>query len=170
MPSSYLREKTWDLPHHPLPNKNFILTWVCFGTGAAMTYLTRAEHQALEATQPGWQRVAVENLRHSLVEGERFFTHAKLSDDARRVIFLAFMHQDGIGSSRVLLANELRQAFPAGYALALPDRSCGLVIPRDATAAELVGVRALVETMHAGATTPLSSALLSPTDFALPAP
>lgn len=125
VPSSYVSDTTLDLPPHPLPHKNFILTWVSFEADEVMTYLTRAEYQHLEATQPGWQQVAVDNLRHSLAENKSLYTHAKVSDDARRVVFLAFMHQDGIGSSRLLLAPEWSQAFPNRYYLALPDRSCG---------------------------------------------
>jgi hypothetical protein len=41
------------------------------------------------------------------------------------------MNSDGIGSSRVVLSNELVKAFPNGYYLAFPDRSCGLVITKD---------------------------------------
>ena len=169
VPSSYVSETTWDLPHHPLPNKNFILTWVSFQADEAMVYLTREEYQALEATHPGWQQVALDNLRHSTAENESFYTHIKVSDDERRLIFLAFMHQDGIGSSRLLLAPEWDQAFPEGYYLALPDRSCGLLVPHGVTAAELSDVQALVSNMHTGATVPMSNHLYSSTDFTLPA-
>lgn len=169
VPSSYVSDTTWDLPHHPLPHKDFILTWVSFEADEAMTYLTRAEYQSLEATQPGWQRVAVDNLRHSLAESESLYTHAKVSEDARRVVFLAFMHQDGIGSSRLLLTPEWSQAFPNGYYLALPDRSCGLLIPHGVPAAELADTQQLIESLYEGATVPMSDQLYTSADFALPA-
>jgi hypothetical protein len=167
--SGYVSDTTWELPHHPLPHKNFILTWVSFKADEAMTYLTRAEHQTLEATQPGWQRVTMDNLRHLLVDDESFYTHVKVSDDARRVIFLAFMHQDGIGSSRLLLAPEWSQAFPSGYFLALPDRSCGLLVPHDVSATELADAQQMVESMYDGATVPMSNQLYTSADLALPA-
>jgi hypothetical protein len=170
VPSSYVSETTWDLPHYQLPNKDFILTWVSFKADEAVVYLTREEYQALEATQPGWQRVALDNLRHSTTEDESFYTHIKVSDDERHIIFLAFMHQDGIGSSRLLLAPEWSQAFPNGYYLALPDRSCGLLVPHWVTAAELADVQALVSNMHTGATIPMSDQLYPSMDFTLPAP
>jgi hypothetical protein len=168
VPSSYVSNTTWDLPHHPLPHKNFILTWVSFEADEAMTYLTRAEYRNLEATQAGWQRVAVDNLRHSLTESESLYTHAKVSDDARRVVFLAFMHQDGIGSSRLLLTPEWSQAFPNGYYLALPDRSCGLLIPHGIPATELADTHKMVESMYDGATVPMSDQFYTSADFALP--
>jgi hypothetical protein len=169
VPSNYVSDTGWDLPHHSLPHKNFILTWVSFKADEAMTYLTRATYQTLEATQPGWQRVAMDNLRHSLAESESFYTHAKVSDDARQVVFLAFMHQDGIGSSRLLLAPEWSQAFPSGYYLALPDRSCGLLVPRYVTATEIADAQKMVKSMYSGATVPMSDQLYTSADFALPA-
>jgi hypothetical protein len=169
VPRSYVAESSWDLPHHPFPHDDFILTWVLFDADDAMIYLTREEYEYLNEQHPRWQQTAMENLRVSLEEAENIFTQFKLSADSRRIVFLAFMHQDGIGSSRVLLADELRQSFPAGYALALPDRSCGLLVPQDVTAEELAGVQALVESMYEGATTPMSGALHAPADFVLPA-
>jgi hypothetical protein len=169
VPISYISDTTWDLPYYPLPHKDYIITWVSFEAGEAMTYLTRAEYQNLEATQPGWQRVAVNNLRHSLADSESLYTHAKVSDDARRVVFLAFMHQDGLGSSRLLLTLEWSQAFPNGYYLALPDRSCGLLIPYGVPATELADIQQLVESMYDGATVPMSDQLYMSADFALPA-
>ena len=169
VPRSYVADSAWDLPHHPFPHDAFVLTWVLFEADEAMLYLTREEYHHLNEHHPRWHQRAIENLRRSLAEAESLYTQVKLSDDSRRIVFLACLHQDGIGSSRVLLANELRQAFPAGYDVALPDRSCGLLVPRDLTAEELSGVQALVHTMHDGATTPMSGELHDPADFALPA-
>jgi hypothetical protein len=169
VPSNYVNDTGWDLPHHVLPHKNFILTWVSFKADEAMVYLTRDEYQVLESTQPGWQQVALNNLRYSLADDESFYTHAKVRDDTRRVVFLAFMHQDGIGSSRLLLASEWNQAFPEGYYLALPDRSCGLLIPHGVTAIELADTQKMVESMYSGATVPMSDQFYTSADFALPA-
>jgi len=169
VPSSYVTESAWDLPHHPFPTAAFVLTWVLFGTDGAMTYLTREEYQLLEVNHPSWQQQAMENLRHSVAASENVFTHFKVSDDTRRVLFLACMHQDGIGSSRILLANELQEAFSGGYSVALPDRSCGLIVPQDVTAEELAGVQKLVNSMYEGATTPMSSEVYASADFTLPA-
>lgn len=168
VPSSYISDTGWDLPHHALPNTAFLLTWVSFKADEAMVYLTRDEYQVLESTQLGWQQVALNNLRYSLTDDESFYTHVKVSDDKRRTVFLAFMHQDGIGSSRLLLASEWSQAFPAGYSLALPDRSCGLLIPHGVSATELADAQHMVESMYDGATVPMSAQLYPSADFALP--
>jgi hypothetical protein len=104
-----------------------------------------------------------------LTGNEDLYTHAKVSDNARRVVFLAFMHQDGIGSSRLLLTPEWNEAFPNGYYLALPDRSCGLLIPHGTSATDIADTQQLVESMYDGVTVPMFDQLYTSADFALPA-
>ena len=168
VPADYVTGSGWDLPHHPLSNKSFILTWVQFEPEEAMTYLTRGEYQILQARHPGWQQQSIENLRHSLAETENLYTHVKLSEDGQHILFLAFMHEDGLGSSRLLLATEWTQAFPDGYSLALPDRSCGVLVPHSSTATEIEEVQQLVRSMYQGVTVPMSDQLYARADFALP--
>ena len=77
------------------------------------------------------------------------------------------MNSDGIGSSRILLSNELTRAFPNGYYLALPDRSCGLVISKDIKERELKEIKDQVAKMYKTATTAMSGQLHASDDFAL---
>ncbi len=79
------------------------------------------------------------------------------------------MNSDGIGSSRLLLSNELTKGFPNGYYLAFPDRSCGLVIAKDISEKELKEIKDLVKGMYKGATTAMSGQLHPVSDFTLPA-
>jgi hypothetical protein len=169
VPSEYYSlPNTWDLPHYSFPNQNFGLTWVFFEAEGAMTYLTRSEYEELERSQSNWQQQAFENLRNSIDEQEGFHTHYKMSDDGQRLIFIAFMNSDGIGSSRTLLSVELAAAFPQGYAIAFPDRSCGLIIANNITDDELIETLQLIETMYDGATTAMAQQLLAPAEVAGP--
>lgn len=168
VPASY-NSKAWSLPHYKLPHSSFILTWVTFGSGASMNYLTQEQYQNLTSSNEGWQQVSFENLRRSIGDNENFFTQYKMSSDGHRLIFLAFMNGDGIGSSRILLADELRKAFPHEYYLAFPDRSCGLVVAKDITDKELNETRKLVKSIYKGATTPMSGELHQANDVLLPA-
>jgi hypothetical protein len=104
VPSSYVSETTWNLPHYQLPNKDFILTWVSFKADEAIVYLTLDEYQSLKAIQPGWQQITLDNLRHFTAEDESFYTHVKLNKDESQVAFLAF---NSIGSSRLLLVSAV---------------------------------------------------------------
>lgn len=169
VPKSYYVKGVWDLPHHAFPAEDFILTWV-FSKKASgsMGYLTREQYDALEKDEPGWQQTAFENLRGKTGESSKFYTHCKLSEDATRVLFLAFMNEDGVGSSRVLCSHELTRAFPQGYSIAFPDRSCGFVIPNGLHEEELAGVRKMLDKTLRGASVPMSDALFRPEEFVLP--
>lgn len=169
VPSSYYSKNVWDLPHYAFPNKEFILTWVIFNEANSMTYVTRAEEDYLISNYSNWQQRTFENLRNSLNAEEGFFTRYKVSNsDREHLIFISFLNSDGIGSSRILFKSELKRAFPDGYYVALPDRSCGIVVPKNTTGEELSEIRSLVKSMHGNATTFMSSELHTPFDFELP--
>lgn len=169
VPSNYYVRGTWDLPHYKLPNQSFILTWVNFGSAATMNYLTQEQYQELTRSNDGWHQRAFNNLRRSIGENENFFTHYKMSASGQQLLWLCFMNSDGIGSSRLLLADELAKGFPNGYYLAIPDRSCGMVIAKDISVRELKEIEHLVKGMYKGATTAMSGQLHAASDFALPA-
>jgi hypothetical protein len=169
VPKSYYVEGVWDLPHHAFPADGFILTWVfCKKASGSMGYLTREQYEELEKDQPGWQRTAFENLRGKTGESPRFFTHYKLSEDESRILYLAFSNEDGVGSSRVLCSHELARAFPQGYRIAFPDRSCGFVIPNGLLQEELADVRKMLNKTLRGASVPMSDQLFQPDEFVLP--
>lgn len=169
VPRSYYVKGVWDLPHHAFPAQDFILTWVfCKKASGSMGYLTREQYEALEKGEPGWRQIAFENLRGKTGESSKFYTHCKLSTDESRVLFLAFMNEDGVGSSRVLCSHELSRAFPGGYSIAFPDRSCGFVIPNGLLEEELADVRKMLNKTLRGASVPMSDALFRPEEFALP--
>ncbi|SRR6266536_1895884 len=168
VPANYYVKGTWELPHHAFPNNSFILTWVTFGSAATMNYLTQEQYQELTNKHDGWQRNSFENLRLSIADNENFFSQFKMAAGGQQLLWLCFMNRDGIGSSRVLLSNELTKAFPNGYYLAFPDRSCGLVIAKDISEKELKEIKNMIKGMYKGATTSMSGQLHSSNDFELP--
>lgn len=167
VPQDYYVKNVWELPHYVFPDNNFILTWVSFGEGT-MEYLRESNYQILNANYPGWEQIAFENLRHLDTAKGIFSTHTKMSQDGKRIIFKAFINEDGIGSSRILLSKELTSAFPNGYYVAFPDRSCGLIIPKNISREELEEMKALVKKMKKGATISMSNQLHDMADFAVP--
>lgn len=167
VPENYYLPGTWDLPHYNLIASDFIMTWVSFRGDAPMIYLTQDEYQFLTETQSGWEQRTFENLRHLTNENEYFCTHFQQSDQSKKLAYIAFMNQDGIGSSRILLSGELEKLFPNGYFVAMPDRSCGFAIAKDAPEHELNEVKQLIKNMFEGATTPMSSNLFNSSDFKL---
>ena len=91
-----------------------------------------------------------------------------MSQDGKRIVFKAFINEDGIGSSRILLSKELSSAFPNGYYVAFPDRSCGLIIPKNINGKELEEMKTLIKKMKKGATISMSDQLYDMEDFSLP--
>ena len=129
-----------------------------------MVYMTEMEFRGLNDYFRGWQQQSFRNL----LSGNLLHTHARYRDDTDHLIYLGFMNDDGIGSSRILLNHELAKAFPKGYFLALPDRSCGLAISKDITEQELNEIELLVKGMHKNATTPMTGEIFDPKEFVLP--
>lgn len=168
VPANYYVKGTRELPHYALPNQSFILTWVTFSSAATMNYLTQDQYQELNNSHHSWQQQSFENLRLSIADDENFFSQYKMAVGGQKLLWLCFLNSDGIGSSRILLSNELTKAFPNGYWLALPDRSCGLVIAKDISDTELKEIKDMVKGMYKGATTSMSGQLHSASDFELP--
>lgn len=167
VPDSYYKKGIWDLPHQPIEGTTFLLTWVILGSEGSMSYLTRDQYNALDINNTGWQKMTFENLRLSINENENFFTQYKRSNDGR-LLFVSFMNADGIGSSRILLAVELTQAFPDGYYIAIPDRSCGLVVTKNIRPDEIADIRKMLKNMYKNATTAMSDKLFLSETFKLP--
>jgi hypothetical protein len=168
VPANYHVKDVWAFPHQAFNNTNYILTWVSFINSDPMLYITEDTYNKLNALHPNWQRQALENVRHSITDNENFFSHFKKTGDNSKILFLAFESGDGIGSSRILLKNELSKIFPFGYYVALPDRSFGLAIAKDISETELKKTKILVKKMYKVATTPMSPNLHEPIDFDLP--
>ena len=127
--------------------------------------MTEAGYIELNNNIKNWQRQSFENLRNG---GEYFHTHAKYSSQNKNIVFISFLNTDGIGSSRLLLNTEFSNAFPGGYYLAFPDRSCGLIISKEITDKELKETQLLVKNMYKTATTPMTSEIYDPLKFSLP--
>jgi hypothetical protein len=147
----------------PLPAPDLVLTWVELPHAHTMVYVTPARAAEWNSAHPRWRQLAVEAMRRA--DRGRVWTHEKRADDGT-LEWVAMMHDDGLGSSRLLLEPELRRAFPDGYLVALPDRSCGMAISRHA--ARLADVRAMVAGMQAKATTPMIPDLREPAQLSSP--
>lgn len=167
VPAQYL-SAGWELPHYRFPNKNFVLTWVFFNSKTSMTYIKADDIHVLDANFKDWRQITFENLRNSPPENATFYTEYKVSDVNGKLIFIACLNEDGIGSSRILFSHELQVAFPNGYYVAMPDRSCGLIVSKDISNTELNETKTLVKEMYKGAGINMSDILHLPDDFELP--
>lgn len=142
---------------------DLMLTWVELAESETMRYVTPAQAAEYDGVDPYWRGEGLEAMRRA--DDGMVWTHEQPAADGS-LLWVAMMHSDGLGSSRLLLADELEDAFPSGYLIAIPDRSCALAIARDAM--EMAKLREMVAEMHAGATTPMIPDLREPAEL-LPA-
>lgn len=159
VPATYGALGNFPAPLIPLAASELALTWVALTPPEWMLYVK-------PAAAVNWQQRGIDlyvralaNLREA--DAGRTWTHEK-RDEVGRLIWVGMMHDDGLGSSRLLCFEELSAAFPHGYLVALPDRSCGLAVSAGANNAERREFDDMVEHCFAGATTPMSDQIMAP--------
>jgi hypothetical protein len=161
-----------DFPHQQLLMPDYDLTWsilerdsrfqqrLCQRSECSQE-VTAAMVTTWEAAGINWQQRAVINLK---VASRELWTHRKLRPDGSLLMAL-MLHDDGFGSSRILLSGYLQQHFPAGYYVAIPERRIGIVTPRNLSASELQETQDSIQSYYDRASVPIGSQLLAPEDL-----
>lgn len=126
IPRKYNKDGRWIGPLKNLRHPELAVTWVTLHEPGTMTYLSFDAAKQLRNSGCDYQAEAMINLRAA--SKERLYTHHKEEGD--NLIFVVAMHEDGLGSSRLLLLPEWTEEFPDGFQFGLPERSCALVIPQ----------------------------------------
>jgi hypothetical protein len=139
------------------------VTWAWFYKPNTTTYLTKSEARELTANHVSFAQIACDNLRR--FSSNRVWTHAK--EEAGRVQFLAMLHEDGLGPSRLLLREELRQMFPEGFRFCVPERTCAVVFSKWANPAALDAVRTVVCGCFGGGREPVSEHVFAEEDISI---
>jgi hypothetical protein len=168
-----------DFPHQQLLMPDYDLTWSILERDSRSVREVSASAERLrqrsecsqevsaamvtawEAAGINWQQRAVINLK---VASRELWTHRKLRPDGSLLMAL-MMHDDGFGSSRILLSGYLQQHFPAGYYVAIPDRRIGIVTPRNLSVSERQETEDLLQSYYDRASVPIGSQLLAPEDL-----
>ena len=160
-----------DFPHQQLLVPGYDLTWsILDGDSRSERLRQRAECSrevtaamvtAWEAAGINWQQRAVINLK---VASRELWTHRQLRPDGS-LLMAIMMHDDGFGSSRILLSGYLQQHFSAGYYVAIPDRRIGIVTPRNLSGSERQEIQDSIQSYYDRASVPIGSQLLAPEDL-----
>jgi hypothetical protein len=152
-----------DFPHQQLLMPNYDLTWSILerNQSECSQEVSAAMVTAWEAAGINWQQRAVINLK---VASRELWTHRKLRPDGSLLMGL-MLHDDGFGSSRILLSGYLHQHFPAGYYVAIPDRRIGIVTPRNLSVSERQETEDLLQSYYDRAAMPIGLQLLAPEDL-----
>ncbi len=163
--STCLRSNLWDSPHQLLPVRDYSLSWVIVDQGergrVAYQDVTSEMVEVWENEGIDWQQRAAINLK---VASQELWTHQKLRKDGS-VVWAIMMHDDGFGSSRILLSPYLDKYFPDGYYVAMPDRSIGIIIPNNLSSSEMQETQDLLESWYDTASAPMSPHLFAPDDL-----
>jgi hypothetical protein len=163
VPRTFFSLGNWPGPHLNLRHSALGLTWAVVADGLAMAYVSDARANLWKHEGVDWRKRALANL----VDRSRsnLWTHEK-TDDSGKIVFVAMMQPDGLGSSRALLHHALQLNLKTEFQIGLPDRSCAVIFPKSIAAIDRSTPAQMVAQMYDGATTPLCRDLLEGHDLA----
>jgi len=159
VPRTYFQYGNWPGYYKLLRHPQLAITWAETNEPGSMVYVNIEDHKKLEASGQSVHELAMQNLRRA----GTLTTHEKIVDG--EVIFRAMMHKDGLGTSRLLLLPELAHLFPNGYVCGIPERSCGVVAPRNLPNDSYTQVLQMVNGCFEEGTTPMLSGMLESDQF-----
>ena len=153
-------------PPLPMGGTGFGLTACVCAASALPQYLTVEQAGRMAETGTAWHTLAMQNM----VRCDKGFpfSQERRRDDGR-FIWLTARHDDGLGTSRLLLHDVLAARFPGGYRIALPDRGVGFALAGDLREAEEQEVTGQIRLCFERAILPGSPRLFAPELFSLPA-
>lgn len=152
VPGSFMSSGHWPGPIETLGIPGLALTWAVLQPSQTMVYVNRDLVAHWESRGLEWRDAALANLRR--LSAGRLCTH-EFRDASGSLYAVACMHEDGVGPARLLLEDELDRLFPAGYLVAVPERSCGLALSARATSDEQAKLQDLAKTCYERGTAPL---------------
>lgn len=154
VPANFLTDGNWPGPNRLLALPGLGLTWAVERPNQTMVYVNFATAQYWEEKGIDWQKQAMENLAKRT--GEALCTaHFPREDRPDESFALVFMHSDGYGPSRLLFSERIKEMFPQGYLVALPEMSCGIALAQDATTTEREKIVRVVQECFQNGTRPL---------------
>jgi hypothetical protein len=152
----------WSGPHSRLRTPDLALTWAVLVPGGGLSYVTFEMQAYWDGQDVDWRRLAMRNLGAATNSREGARTLCR-SDGKPYAI--AFMYEDGLGTSRLLLRQGLDTMFPNGYHVALPERSCGFAFTADVSTAEARTIQGIVDRCYRHGTYPLVQGSYLSTDL-----
>lgn len=162
IPRSFVEGVVWPGPYDSLRAQDIALTWAVVLPDDAIRYVLHDMQQQWEARGIDWKARALENLRD--LSPEPPGTGALYHDNGETWL-ISLMHADGLGPSRLLLADQLERVFPKGYRVALPERSRGFAFAADLDVEEADTVATLVQRSYSNGERPLSPEIFEPKDL-----
>jgi hypothetical protein len=158
VPSSFFSKGDWIGPHEILHDSEIGLTWTILYSGQTMVYLNEEIRAHWESLGLLWRKQALENLKKKT---ENVWTHEYKRDNGD-LYAVAMMHEDGLGPSRLFADRILRDAFPDGYKIAVPEMSVGMAISNTIREDEMKKIAVVLQKCFQDGTRPLSGKIFEP--------
>jgi len=152
IPASQVETGRWGGPHVRLRLPDLAMTWGVLAPGNVMEYVTFEMQAYWDGKDIDWKRLAWDNLAVATNGRQGFRALCRLNG---KPYAMAFLFEDGLGSSRLLLRKGLEQMFPKGYRVAVPERSCGFAFSADVSTDEAATVQGVVDQCYRHGTHPL---------------
>jgi hypothetical protein len=160
IPSSFVAAAGgWPGPCEVLQAADIALAWAVPLTCDTTAYILYETEREWEAQGIDWKARALENLR--ALTPEPVGTGALFRDNGETWL-ISLMHADGLGPSRLLLADQLERMFPKGYRVALPERSRAFAFSADLDREDFDTVETLIRRSYATGERPLSCGIFEP--------
>jgi hypothetical protein len=162
VPAMFLASGRWCGPQIRLRTPDLGLTWAALLPDNVMAYMTFEMQAFWDGQDLDWKKLALRNLAAATNnrEGARTLCRADGKPYA-----IAFLYEDGLGTSRLLLRQSLEQMFPKGYHVAVPERSCGFAFSADVSPAEAATIQNIVDRCHRNGSYPLMPGSYLATDL-----
>ena len=163
IPSSFVRNAGgWPGPCEVLPAGGIALAWAVTLADATTAYVLHETQREWEGQGIDWKARALRNLRE--LSPEPLGTGALFRDNGETWL-ISLMYPDGLGPSRLLLAEQLQRIFPKGYRVALPERSRGFAFAADLDHVDADTVESLIRSSYSKGERPLSCGIFEPNDL-----
>jgi len=162
IPSSSVETGGWIGPYSILRARSIVLTWAVVQSGDSIRYVDHEMQREWEAGGIDWQACALRNLR--ALSPQPLGAAALFREDGETWL-ISLLHPDGLGPSRLLLADELARLFPNGYRVALPERNRAFAFACDLDAEDADTVDNLIRKNYARSERPLSPEIFEPEDL-----
>jgi hypothetical protein len=141
-PAAFFAAGAWCGPHIRLRTGDLGLTWAVLQPDAIMRYVNHDMQAHWDTQGIDWKKLAMRNLAAATNDQDGAQTLCRADG---HVYAIAFMYEDGFGTSRLLLRDGLERMFPEGYGVALPERSCGFAFSVNLSAEETGNVMDTVD-------------------------
>lgn len=159
IPSTFIVDGSWPGPYEPLPADRLALAWAILTPGHSTQYVLRETQQRWETEGIDWRTQALENLRERSADP---CGAAALFRENSETWLISLKYADGLGSSRLLLADRLQSVFPKGYRVAAPELNRAFAFAAHLDDEERDMLQNLIHRSYSRSEQPLSPEILEP--------